>query len=246
MSAAPDLPVGEDAPLFEVLRTMRAMRRLKSDPVPRELLERIVEAGTWAPSGGNLQRYSFVVVDDRPQMAALAPLWQRIQRMYAGSMGRRRPAGMDEGSYQRLLDALAFQAEHFAQTPAIIVACYSISGVATDLIKKAPQVTKAVTDNLDARQTASYVLNLRRFGEMSEAASIYPAVQNMLLAARALGLGATLTTWHLALEGEFKAVLGIPRATKTFALLPVGYPRGRFGPVRRRPAGEAIRWNRWT
>jgi nitroreductase len=80
---------------------------------------------------------------------------------------------------------------------------------------------------------------------MAEAASVYPGVQNLLLCARALGLGATLTTLHLALEGEFKRVLGIPRTVKTFAIVPVGWPIGRFGPVRRRPISEVIRWQRW-
>ncbi|HEX4356559.1 MAG TPA: nitroreductase family protein [Pseudonocardia sp.] len=63
------------------------------------------------------------------------------------------------------------------------------------------------------------------------AASMYPSVQNILLTARALGLGATLTTWHLVLESEFKAVLGIPRSVHTFAVVPVGWPRGRFAPA---------------
>jgi nitroreductase len=80
---------------------------------------------------------------------------------------------------------------------------------------------------------------------MAEAASVYPGVQNLLLAARALGLGATLTTLHLALEDEFKRVLGIPRHVKTFAIVPVGWPIGRFGPVRRRDPAEVIHWERW-
>jgi nitroreductase len=74
---------------------------------------------------------------------------------------------------------------------------------------------------------------------------VYPGVQNLLLAARAHGLGATLTTWHLALESEFKAVLGIPRGVQTYALIPVGWPRGNLGPVKRRPASEVIHRDRW-
>jgi nitroreductase len=74
---------------------------------------------------------------------------------------------------------------------------------------------------------------------------VYPGVQNLLLAARAHGLAATLTTWHLALESEFKSVLGIPRNVHTFALVPVGWPRGNFGPVKRRQAAEVIHRDRW-
>jgi nitroreductase len=66
-----------------------------------------------------------------------------------------------------------------------------------------------------------------------------------LLTARALGLGATLTTWHLALERDFKRMLGIPRGVKTFAIVPVGWPLGRLGPVRRRPVEDVIHWQRW-
>ena len=80
---------------------------------------------------------------------------------------------------------------------------------------------------------------------LTEAASIYPAVQNLLLAARALGLGANITTWHMFLEHEWKRVLGIPRDVHTYAVIPIGWPKGRFGPVTRRPAAEAIHWNRW-
>ena len=77
------------------------------------------------------------------------------------------------------------------------------------------------------------------------AASILPGVQNALLAARALGLGASLTTWHLLFEQEFKRILGIPSSVDTYAAIPVGYPRGRIGPVRRRPLEESLHWNCW-
>ena len=70
--------------------------------------------------------------------------------------------------------------------------------------------------------------------------SIYPAVQNMLLAARALGLGATLTTLYLTFEKEVEAVLGLPADVHSYALLPIGYPMGRFGPVRRVPVADIV------
>jgi nitroreductase len=95
------------------------------------------------------------------------------------------------------------------------------------------------------RHSAQAARHTMRGLTMAEAASVYPGVQNLLLTARALGLGATLTTLHLALESEFKKVLGIPKSTRTFALIPVGYPLGRFGPVRRRAAEHVIHWDRW-
>ena len=75
--------------------------------------------------------------------------------------------------------------------------------------------------------------------------SIYPAVQNMLLAARALGLGATLTTVYLQFEKEAEAALGLPPNVHSHALLPIGYPMGRFGPVRRIPLVDVVYEDRW-
>jgi nitroreductase len=98
---------------------------------------------------------------------------------------------------------------------------------------------------LGRRRGLSIAANSAKVAKLSEAASVYPAVQNLLLTARALGLGATITTWHLALEGEFKRALGIPRHVKTFAVIPVGWPLGKFGSVRRRPAASVIHWNQW-
>ena len=82
--AAPTVPVGADAPILEIMATMRAMRRLRPDPLPDELLDRLVEAATWAPSGGNIQAFSFVVVTDRDQMARLAELWRVVCEMRDG------------------------------------------------------------------------------------------------------------------------------------------------------------------
>jgi nitroreductase len=76
-------------------------------------------------------------------------------------------------------------------------------------------------------------------------ASIYPAVQNMLLAARALGLGATLTTRHLLYEKEAEAALGLPPGVHSYAILPIGYPMGRFGPVGRGPLADVVFEDRW-
>ena len=75
--------------------------------------------------------------------------------------------------------------------------------------------------------------------------SIYPAIQNILLAARALGLGATLTTLYLQFEKEAEAEMGLPPNFHSYALLPIGYPMGRFGPVRRVPLTDVVFEDRW-
>src|SRR3954466_9431737 len=95
--------LGEDAPIFEVMRTMRAMRRLAPDPVPDELLERLVEAATLAPSGSNAHEYPFVVVPAPEQMRRLAPLWRRCLHAYEGSVATVTPSTMEQDGYDRLV-----------------------------------------------------------------------------------------------------------------------------------------------
>lgn len=232
------VPIGEDSPIFDVMATMRAMRRLKPDPVPEALLTRLVEAATWGPSGSNSQAYQFVVVTDREKMAELAELWRRCVDAYLASVGRQVPKGMDEAAYGRMRAALLYQRDHFAETPAVIVPCYSFP-VSFD-----PAALRGLA-GLGPVASLRLAGRAPRFGLLGAASSIYPGVQNLLLAARSVGLAATLTIWHLMLEHEWKQALGIPRGIDTFAVIPVGWPLGRFGPVRRKPPGDVIHWDRW-
>lgn len=82
-------------------------------------------------------------------------------------------------------------------------------------------------------------------GRVRVEASVYPAVQNLMLAARALGLGTTLTQVHREDEGQLKAIVGIPDDVETFAIIPLGYPTGRWGEAKRRPLSEVTFWDRW-
>src|SRR3954470_10745856 len=103
LSTQADPPVGPDAPLLDVMATMRAMRRLKPDPVPDEVLVKIVEAATWAPSGSNSQGFQFVVVTDRAQMARLAALWRTCGDDYLATAGTTVPAAtMGEEGAEKL------------------------------------------------------------------------------------------------------------------------------------------------
>ncbi len=83
---------------------------------------------------------------------------------------------------------------------------------------------------------------MRVSANLGEASSIYPAVQNLLLAARAHGLAATMTIWHMFREKDFRRVLGLPKDMGLYALVPIGWPEGNFGPVRRRPVDEVLHW----
>jgi nitroreductase len=99
--------------LFDVMATMRAMRRLNPDPVPDALLEQLVDAATWAPSASNAQAYEFIVVTNRAQMAVLAQLWRRCVDTYMASFGHITPATLDNVAADRLRRAIAYQRDHF-------------------------------------------------------------------------------------------------------------------------------------
>lgn len=233
-------PVGVDAPIMEVMATMRAMRRLKPDPVPREVLLDVVRAATWAPSGSDAQHYQFVVVTDRNVMAELAVLWRDVVDTYRKLQGTVVP-GMNDERHVRMADALAYQADHFHETPALIAACYRKSRPDLGDLKGNVSMARSLGPT-KLRKLATGGLAASGLGEAS---SIYPAVQNLLLAARAHGLGATLTIWHLFREHDFREVLEVPKDYGIYALVPIGYPMGRFGPVRRRPPVDVVHWDRW-
>jgi nitroreductase len=198
--------------LFEIIRTTRSMRRLKPDPVPNELIRKILEAGTRAPSGGNMQRWRFLVIRDAEIKRTVGAYYKRAwDEQVAPRYRSGEPApGTSRERFLRLLDAAEHLAAHIHEAPVWIIPCLEGS---------------------TATRTSG--------------SSIYPAVQNMLLAARALGLGATLTTLHLQFEQEAEAALGLPPGVHSYALLPIGYPVGRFGPVRRVPLADVVFENRW-
>jgi nitroreductase len=245
LSRAPgsDIPIGADSSVMDVMATMRAMRRLKPDPVPVDILTELVRAATWAPSGSDAQHYSFVVVTDRSQMAELGLLWREVVETYIMLMGSLVPGATDE-AHVRMLDALRYQAEHFDDTPALIAACYRRSTPSAGQLLNV-SATARLVKKLGATRLRHLAVSSRRANGLAEASSIYPAVQNLLLAARAHGLGATLTIWHLFNEPAFRRLLAVPSDYGIYALVPVGYPLGNFGPVRRRSVEEVIHWQRW-
>src|SRR5713226_2582791 len=204
------------ADLFEIIRTTRSMRRLKPDPVSNEQIRKILEAGVCAPSGGNMQRWRFLIIRDPKVKETVGALYKRAwdeqvapRYRYRYQSGEPAP-GMSRERFLRLLDAAEYLATHIHEAPVWIVPC---------LEGGAPTRTSG--------------------------SSIYPAVQNMLLAARALGFGATLTTLYLQFEKEAEAALGLPPGVHSYALLPIGYPMGRFGPVRRVALSDVVYGDRW-
>jgi nitroreductase len=211
MSAEDEMP-NETHNLFETMATTRSMRRLKPDPVPDELIRKILKAGVSAPSGGNMQRWRFLVIKDPQVKQTIGNYYQRAwNEVVAPRYRAGEPApGTSRERFVRMLDAAQYLADHIHEAPVWIIPC---------LEGASPSRTSG--------------------------SSIYPAVQNMLLAARALGLGATLTTLYLNFEKEVEAALGLPPDVHTYALLPIGYPMGRFGPVRRVPLTDVVYEDRW-
>jgi nitroreductase len=206
----------DDPKLFDIMFSTRAMRRLKPDPVPPELIEQILRAGQAAPNGGNTQRWGFIVVDDPALKAQVQAYYQRAyDEFVAGYYGDHMnslPQGAPREKLERQQAAVRHLTRHFHEAPVWIVAC--------------------------VRDGAGKALK-------GGGGSIYPAVQNMLLAARALGLGSTLTTRHMLFGDEVDAIFGLPEGVSAYAILPIGYPEGKFGPVGRLPLEDFVHRNRW-
>ena len=237
-------PIGPDAPVIPVMATTRAMRRLAPDPVPDELLRSVVEAATWAPSAANMQLVQFVVVTDRDKIARLAPLWERVVAEWLAILAASGIDLADPTSNGKTLASVEWQRDHFTEVPAVIVVCEDTSATQQRSRSRLGTMTE-----LSRRVGPVRALRLARAfvksSERSYGASIFPAVENLLIAARAYGLGATLTTWHLFAEDEFKSVLEIPARVRTYAIVPIGWPLGRFGRVNRRPVDEVLHRDRW-
>ncbi len=212
--------------VFEAIHTARALRRFKPDPVPPELITKILEAATCAPSGGNTQDWYFVVVTDPEQRKRVAAVYLKASMLVRPFYENRPvPQHMTEKEDRHLKTAGFYLHEHMHEAPVLLVVCGRSRG---------PRPGPANLAEPAMRQAICTTLG-----------SIYPAVQNVILACRALGLGTVLTTNHLLFENELKAALGIPEEVDTFALMPIGYPVDKFGPLRRKPLTEVAIHNKW-
>lgn len=200
-------------PLEEAMRTQRAIRRLKPDPVDDALVLHLIELAQKAPTGSNAQNWEFVVVRDPAVKAKLAKLNRRAWNLYGG-IGRRLYGG-DE-TMARIMRAVQWQADHFEEIPVLVVGCL-----------------RGFRPWLPPVAAASY------YG------SIFPSMQNLLLAARAAGLGAALITLPLWSTWLARRALGLPWSVTPCAVVPLGWPRGRYGATTRRPVGEVVHLDRF-
>ncbi len=215
--------------LFETIHDAAAVRRFRPDPVPDQLITRLLDAAIRAPSASNTQNWAFVVVRDREQRRQLADLYRRAFELISAMYRDRQPAPhQSAASYRKMMDSAEYLAEHLHEVPLMIVA-----GLITPASSRRPPAEHAERVSAAAARISG--------------ASIYPAVQNILLACRAMGLGTVLTTIHAYYDEEVKAALGLPPEFMSYAMLPVGYPAEAFKtrPLKRRPLNEVACLDRW-
>lgn len=201
------------ADIWEVMSTARSIRRFTPDPVDDAVLDRCLEAATWAPSGANAQCWRFVVLSSAEQRAVVATAAARALAVIEPVYGMARPAVDDDSPRARSYRAIYDLHDHAGEHTSVLF-----------VQQKLPS-----TDDL--------LLG----------GSIFPAMQNFLLAARAQGLGACPTSWS-AYGGEslLRAAVGIPEGWVLAGHVMVGWPQGRHGPVRRHSIKEVVDVNHWT
>jgi nitroreductase len=215
----PDDTPTTDAPaidLYEAMSTLRTVRRLRATPIPHEILERVLQAASWAPTGGNRQPWRVIAVQRRDIKERLGEIyreeWERFLLIF-----RERLAAMEtdiRAKWERTVDAGNHLADNFADTPTVLMFC----------------ATPDLMTVTDADQPhPSFVAG----------GSIFTAVQNALLACRAEGLGCALTTLHCYRDDLVREILEIPDGWGTAAMIPIGYPQRRgHGPITRLPVAE--------
>ena len=204
------------ADLYETMSTLRAVRRLRPDSIPDDVMERLLQAACWAPTGGNQQPWTVIVVTDPARKQALKDIYQPQWAKYMVGY-RQRLEGLPEDAVAkslRMVSAGDYLADHLHEAPAILMFCGDPSRMA---------ITDAKLDRIS----------------MVGGGSVYPPVQNLMLACVAEGIGCTLTTLHCLREAEVQAALDIPPEWATLAMVPIGYPVGKgHGPITCRPIAE--------
>jgi nitroreductase len=202
--------------LFEAIYTTRAMRRLKPDPVARELVMKVIEAATLSPSNSNRQPWIFVVVTEPATKQFVAERYKKAWETYYLTPEKRAVMANDPGSAAaRSLKSATYLANHLGEAPVLIFAC--------------------VRRYNDPRHKGEPMYG-----------SIFPAVQNLCLAARAYGLGTSITGLHSIMFGdEVNERLGVPETHANEVMVPMGWPMGRWDRPARKPAADVTFFERW-
>jgi nitroreductase len=201
---------------IEALSTTRAIRRYTNDPIPAETLNQILWCASRAPSGSNRQPFRFLAVTD-------GVVADKVKSLLGDSFRKGWAAKLKYDGYQ--------------------------TGSGQD--PNSPKSRQAATmqhyvDHIEKVPVIVFGCLVRyRDASPTEGASIYPACQNLLIAARSLGFGGALTMWHQGVEAELRELLAIPDNVAISACITLGKPQGSHGPVRRRPIAELVFENQW-
>ena len=206
----------QEISLYEGLLSTRAIRRYTDEPVPDEVLRDILFAATRAPSGSNRQPFRFVVLTDGPVAREAKRLLGEGARSFWAA--KRKADGYDKGS-----------------------------GAADDSPKS--RMARTMQHYVDTYESVPVLILAcfvhYRHTSYTDGASVYPACQNLLLAARALGYGGVITGWQFAADADLRALLHIPDDVELMATITLGRPQGHHGPVRRRPLPELVYGEQW-
>ena len=204
--------------IYEAMSTLRAVRRLRPDPVPDDVLQRVLQSAAWAPTGGNTQPFRIVAVTDREKIAAMQPMYKEQWGPYVENMRKR---GELPPATERIIKAGDYLADHWHEIPVLLVFCFN------------PKLMAITDAGLDRPSVVG-------------GGSVYTAVQNVMLACRVEGLGCVLTTLLCYHEPEIKALLELPVDWYTCAHIPIGYPvlKG-HGSISRRPVEKMVYRDTW-
>ncbi|MEK9838601.1 MAG: nitroreductase family protein [Ilumatobacter sp.] len=218
-----DVGASRTADVIDHIMTTRAMRRFTDEPVDDAVVLECLRAAQQGPSGGNVQPQQYVVVTDPDVRSRIAHWYRRAFLRYEATLDTPTEFRSEEDrtSWERTRAASHHLAEHLAEVPVLVLFLQ-------------PVIPWGSADD-------DGPLDIGRLD-----ASVYPAVQNFCLAARAHGLGTALTTVIRVHSEEVFAELGIPEGRyEIAALVPVGHPTGRFGVARRKPVEAVTHWNRF-
>jgi nitroreductase len=203
-----------DMPLSDAMMTQRAVRRVRPDPVDDAVVLKCIELALRAPTGANGQNWDFIVVKDGRIKKKLAKRYRQAWSLYYRAVIRR--AAAHDESMAKVARAVQWQVDHFSEIPVLVVACLRL-GIRDGKLPGVP---------------------LPHAAESGYYGSIYPSVQNLLLAARAMGLGASLITLPLWSVASARRALKLPHSVTPLCVVPLGWPRGRYGPTTRKPVAE--------
>ncbi len=202
--------------VVDAMVTQRSIRRIHADPVAPHIVRRLVELGMEGPTGSNAQNWEFVVVTDSETKATLARQYRTAWKIYGG-LGQKMKT---DDATQRILRSVQWQVDRFEDIPVLIVPCLHT-------------------------QSRPPIVPVPAIADSSHYGSIYPSVQNILLGARAIGLGASLVTLPLWSQTVARRALGLPFTVEPTCVIALGWPIGRYGPKHRRSVDEVLHLECW-